>query len=78
MQLFLRSKNNEIQIPQKALDRFKKMGEALFYLLNDEEELISIGDNDEGQIVYPYFDKKFSLKNSLLKDVLILTGKNYF
>lgn len=76
--VFAEAQKNGIQIPETATDRFNKMGEALFYLLSNEEELMSIGDSDEGQILFPYFNKNFSLKNSLLKDVYILTNKSFF
>jgi hypothetical protein len=76
--VFAEMQKNKIKIPEASLTRFEKMGEALFYLLNDEDELMAIGDSDEGQILYPYFRKHFSLKHSLLNDVLILTGKNFY
>gem|GEM_PF-1129147 len=72
------TKRTGMSLPKDVIVLFENMAEALFYLESDKDELMSIGDNDEGQILYPYFDKDFSLKNSLLRDTYALTGRTCY
>ncbi len=71
---FSQARQFNIEIPDKAIIKLQKMGDALACFLQEGGHLLPIGDSDEGQILYPYFDSAFDLYNSLFFDIQMLGG----
>jgi hypothetical protein len=63
---FSRAQVLSVPLNDIIIERFRAMFYALILFLKDDGTIWQIGDSDDGQIVYPYFDSGFKLYNSLL------------
>lgn len=66
-------KKSEFSIPLEVEKRVNRMFDFLKHVEYMESKTI-YGDNDEGYLIYPYFDSKFSIYKSLLKTFSIENG----
>ena len=62
-------------IPKDVNLKLKKMFESLILLKVKTREFINLGDNDDGELIYPFSDNKYNLYESLLNDFSILYNK---
>lgn len=58
---------------QEALQRIAAMVEFVRLLTRPDGHLLDIGDSDEGQLFFPYFDPSFSLYQSLQTDWALIS-----
>jgi len=64
------AKKKGISLKDGVLAQIGKMGDFLQFLLAEKSlEVIPIGDSDEGELLFPYFDKKYNIYGSILNDV---------
>ena len=62
-------------VDKAAEEKVILMGEVLQKFMFSETTIWPIGDSDEGQILFPYYDSKFNLYRSLLFDTWKVSGR---
>lgn len=76
--VFAQAKISNLPIPELSIIRLNSMKHALTVLRRgNSKHLIPIGDNDEGQILFPYFDPNFNLYDSLDFDVNLINSNSF-
>ncbi|UZS00187.1 alginate lyase family protein [Chondrinema litorale] len=77
--VFSTAQKHQIDIPIKAKQQIGNMAEFLHYILNEEgTEVLPLGDSDEGELLFPFFDQDYNIYSSVLTDTaLILNTKKY-
>lgn len=75
--VFSYAKMSGLSIPNLSLARLNSMNKALSLLRRgNKKHLIPIGDNDEGQILFPYFYPNFNLYDSLNFDINLINSNS--
>ena len=64
---FSRAQAISLDFTKSVIDRFQKMFEVLQLFIKDDNNLWNIGDSDDGEIIYPYFDMNYNLYDSIYK-----------
>lgn len=69
-------KSSNHKLPKAIDERIVNMGDFLCYLMNEKNKPLQIGDSDEGELIHPYFDNRYSIYGSISTDLALSTNQN--